>query len=329
MSEEVNVIRVAHVELRVKDLERSREFYVDKLGLIETAREEGRLYLRGLEERVHHSLVLVASERPEVGHIAYRVEKPEHLDILESRFRKQGLSPVWVEAGEERGQGRALRVQDPLGLPLEFFCEMEAVPRMLQRYDMYRGARIMRIDHVNCMVSNVQKGYDWYTGELGFSCSEYTETDDGGLWASWLFRKPNVHDLALMNGRGPRLHHVGFWVPEPLSILHACDVLAATGDAGKIERGPGRHGLSNAFFLYLRDPDGHRVELYTGDYLTADPDWKPIRWHINDPRRQTFWGQAAPDSWFQEATPVSSVRDGKAIPLEEPVLSQHKPQFLI
>lgn len=64
MSEEVNVIRVAHVELRVKDLERSREFYVDKLGLIETAREDGRLYLRGLEECVHHSLVLVASERP-------------------------------------------------------------------------------------------------------------------------------------------------------------------------------------------------------------------------------------------------------------------------
>jgi catechol 2,3-dioxygenase len=87
--------------------------------------------------------------------------------------------------------------------------------------------------------------------------------------------------------------------------------------------------LSNAFFLYLRDPDGHRVELYTGDYLTADPDWKPIRWHINDPRRQTFWGQAAPDSWFQEATPVVSVKDGRTMPLEDPVLSQHKPQFLI
>lgn len=28
-------------------------------------------------------------------------------------------------------------------------------------------------------------------------------------------------------------------------------------------RGPGRHGVSNVFYLYLRDPDGLRVEIYT------------------------------------------------------------------
>jgi hypothetical protein len=30
--------------------------------------------------------------------------------------------------------------------------------------------------------------------------------------------------------------------------------------------------VSNAFYVYLRDPDGHRVELYTSDYFTGDPD---------------------------------------------------------
>ena len=30
----------------------------------------------------------------------------------------------------------------------------------------------------------------------------------------------------------------------------------------QIERGPGRHGVSNAFYLYLRDPDGHRVRVF-------------------------------------------------------------------
>ncbi|MCK9906434.1 VOC family protein, partial [Frankia sp. Cpl3] len=97
-----------------------------------------------------------------------------------------------------------------------------------------------------------------------------------------------------MNGRGPRLHHIGFWLPDPLSLIHACDVLASMGYGHVIERGPGRHGLSNAFFLYLRDPDGHRIELYNGDYLTGDPDFTPIRWDLNDPRRQTFWGHKAP-----------------------------------
>lgn len=64
-----------------------------------------------------------------------------------------------------------------------------------------------------------------------------------------------------MNGQGPRLHHVAFWFEGALNLIRACDILAASGYAHSIERGPGRHGLSNALFLYLRDPDGHRLEF--------------------------------------------------------------------
>lgn len=324
-----NIIRTAHVELGVRDLGRSRDFYVNKLGLIETESDDEHIYLRGLEEYLHHSLVLKQSAIPGVTHIAYRVSDPKDLDALAELFREQQLDVFWVESGEERAQGRALRVHDPFGMPIEFFYEMEKVPRMLQSYDKYTGARIMRIDHVNCMVPDVQKAHDWYKNQLGFRCSEYTETDGAApqMWASWLFRKPNVHDLALMTARGPRLHHVGFWVCDTLSILHTCDLLASTGAADAIERGPGRHGLSNAFFLYLRDPDGHRIELYTGDYLTTDPDWEPIRWNINDPLRQTFWGEPAPDSWFQEATPLLSLKSGEEVKQTDPVLPQQRSQF--
>ena len=72
----------------------------------------------------------------------------------------------------------------------------------------------------------------------------------------------------------------------------------------RIERGPGRHGITNAYFLYLRDPDGHRIELYTSDYLSVDPDFEPIRWQLHDPRRQALWGGNAPKSWFLEGSPV-------------------------
>ena len=78
-----------------------------------------------------------------------------------------------------------------------------------------------------------------------------------------------------------------------------------------MERGPGRHGIANAFFLYVRDPDGHRIELYTSDYLTVDPDHQPIAWKLRDAQRQTLWGQAAPRSWFEEGTPFDGV-DGRA-----------------
>jgi hypothetical protein len=144
------------------------------------------------------------------------------------------------------------------------------------------------------------------------------------MWAAWMFRKPDVHDVALMNGAGPRLHHTGWWVSDALSVLRTCDRLAAAGHAGAIERGPGRHGLSNAFFLYLRDPAGHRIELYTSDYYTGDPDLEPIRWSVNDPRRGTFWGHAAPASWFEESSVVADYRGG-TVPLETERL-QDRPQ---
>ena len=112
-----------------------------------------------------------------------------------------------------------------------------------------------------------------------------------------------MHDFAITNGRGPRLHHFAYWVPTAMNILHLCDVMASSGFVKNIERGPGRHGISNAFFLYVRDPDGHRLELYTSDYFTGDHDHEPLRWSLKDPRRQTLWGAPAPRSWFEQGSP--------------------------
>lgn len=323
------ILRLGHVEYRVIDLGRARAFYVDLLGLVETGRDRTRLYLRGLEERDHHSLVLRQAPSAGVSHFAFRVAAPDDLERLHRHCTARGRPARWIEAGEEEGQGKALRVQDPSGLPVEFYHQIDQVERQLQRFDLYRGPHIMRIDHVNAQVPDVRLAYEWYTREWGFGCSEYTETDDrpAQLWAAWLHRKQNVHDIALMNGTGPRLHHAGFWVSDAMGVLRACDILAGAGYQDAIERGPGRHGLSNALFVYLRDGDRNRIELYTGDYLVADPDWRPIRWSINDPRRATFWGHVPPKSWFDEASPVESILDGALI---EPTAArlQDRPTFV-
>ena len=329
MTGSATILRLGHVEFRVTDLDRAREFYVDLLGFVETSRDRDRLYLRGLEEREHHSLVLRLAESAGVSHVAYRVAVPDDLDRLHRACAQRGLPLRWIEAGVEEGQGRALRVQDPAGLPVEFYHEMEPVERRLQRFDLYRGAHVMRIDHVNVQVPDVQAAYDWYVEAWGFQCSEYTETDDAPprLWAAWLHRKQTVHDIALMNGIGPRVHHAGFWVPDAMAVLRACDILAGAGRQAAIERGPGRHGLSNALFVYLRDGDRNRIELYANDYLIADPDWRPIRWSIDDPRRATFWGHVPPASWFDEASQVESVVDGSLVAPMPPLL-RDRPTFV-
>ncbi|ADI15003.1 3,4-dihydroxyphenylacetate 2,3-dioxygenase [Truepera radiovictrix] len=298
-----NIVRCAYVTLGVTDLARSRDFYVDALGLTETEATGEAVYLRGLEERSHHSIVLVQRASPEAHALGFKVASEGDLDALEAFFAARGLPASWTE---RHAQGRTLAVRDPFGVPLEFYARMDGAERLLQRYGLYRGAQIMRLDHLNLFAAELQQTHEFYA-ELGFRTTEYTETEgpDPRLWAVWMHRKGNVHDVALTNGRGPRLHHVGVWTASVMSILHACDVLATTGHVDKLERGPGRHGISNAFFLYLRDPDGHRVELFASDYLTVDPDLEPLRWTLDDPQRQTLWGHAAPASWFEEGTPFA------------------------
>jgi catechol 2,3-dioxygenase len=307
-----NVIRASHAALGVRDLAAARAFYVDCLGLIVSAESADALHLRGVEERNHHSIVLKREPTPLAHALGFKVASEEDLDRAAFWFGRKGLPVTFPDIPH---QGRILRTQDPLGMPLEFYARMEQVEPKLQKYAHYRGARIQRIDHLNCFSPDVQASHDFFN-EMGFRTTEYTVTEgaDPRLWAVWMHRKGNVHDIAFTNGRGPRLHHVGFWTAGPLDIVHLCDVMATSGYLANMERGPGRHGISNAFFLYVRDPDGHRVELFTSDYLTADPDLTPIGWSLDDPQRQTLWGHPAPRSWFEEGSAYAGV------PVCEPLL---------
>jgi len=307
-----NIVRASHVELAVTDLTRARGFYVDCLGYLVSQEDRDALYLRAVEERNHHSIVLRKGQTPEAMALGFKVASEADLDRAAAWFERQNLPTAFPDVPF---QGRTLRTADIHGMPIEFYCTMDRHERMLQRYATHRGARIQRIDHLNCFTPDVQASYDFYTG-LGFRLTEYTETDgaDPRLWAVWLHRKGNVHDLAFTNGRGPRLHHIGVWTAGPLDILHLCDVMATSGYLANMERGPGRHGISNAFFLYIRVPDGHRIELFTSDYLTVDPDLEPLRWSLDDPQRQTLWGHPAPPSWFEEGSEFS------AVPVRPPVL---------
>jgi catechol 2,3-dioxygenase len=325
-----NILRAAHAELFVRDLAQARAFYVDLLGFVETAHDDTHLYLRCLEDREHHSLVLCQRPQAGVSHIAFRVCSPDDLESLSQLATQHHLPQRWV-TDEEQSQGRALRMQDPSGLTLEFYVTMDKVPRLLQEYHLHKPVQIMRLDHFNAQVPDVPAAAAWYQQQLGFRTTEYTvkETPQGDeLWATWLARKQTVHDLAFMNGLGPRLHHVAFWLPDALAVLRVCDILAGAGYHQLIERGPGRHGISNALFVYIRDPDGNRLELYANDYLTADPDAAPIRWTLEDPRRQTFWGHFAPTSWFEEAMLVQNL-DGTDFITPRPPLLRDRPDYNI
>ena len=301
-----HIVRIGHAVLYVTDLAASRHFYVDLLGLNIVHETPAALYLRGVEDR-EWSLKLEAAPEPGVKHLAFKAGSEEAVEQLAVFAETQELPYRWET---EQDRARLLRLQDPFGFPVAFYYQSTRHPWLLSECHLHRGPGIQRIDHVNVLSPQVQKMTAWYMRNWAFRLSEYTEDDNRRIWASWLQRKGHVHDLATTNGSGPRLHHFAYWMPDSSRILQLCDILAGAREIGRIERGPGRHGISNAFFLYLRDPDGHRIELYTSDYLTVDPDFEPIRWHLDDPRRQTLWGAPAPRSWFLEGSPVAAFAGG-------------------
>ena len=304
-----NIVRSSHVRLGVVDLQRSKAFYADTFGLHIEDETPDAIYLRGVEERQHHSLVLQQSAQAVAHQLGFKVGSEDDLDRAAQFFSARGLRHTFVERPY---QGRTLHAVDPFGMPLELYFKMETRERLLQNYVHYKGVQPQRLDHFNIFAPNVQGSVDFYAA-LGFRLTEYSEEDgpNGRIAAAWMHRKGNVHDLAFTNGAGPRLHHLAYWAPTALNIIHLCDVMATNGYLANLERGPGRHGISNAFFLYIRCPDGHRTEIYTSDYQTMDPDHEPLRWSLRDPRRQTLWGQPAPKSWFEEGTPFAGtdVRD--------------------
>ncbi len=306
-----NIVRCSHVRLGVTDLERSKAFYADTLGLHVEDETKEAIYLRGMEERQHHSLILQKAQIPTAHHLGFKVGSEEDLDNAARYFSANGMSHAFVERPH---QGRTLQVVDHLGLPIELYFSMEKRESLLQKYGHYKGVQPQRLDHFNVFAPDVQGALDLYAS-LGFRLTEYAEEDgpDGRIAAGWMHRKGNVHDIAFTNGRGPRLHHLAYWAPTALNIIHLCDVMATTGYLANLERGPGRHGISNAFFLYVRCPDGHRTEIYTCDYQTMDPDHEPIRWSLRDLRRQTLWGQPAPKSWFEEGSAFAGVEQRDAL----------------
>ncbi len=318
-----DVTRLSHVVLTSRDLDATRHFYEAGLGLEVTGQDREILCLRSLEESSHHSLLF--ERRPSEGpgvcrRIGYRVRDEDDVRRAHDHFAHLGKHPRFVE---RPFQGLTVQVEDALGVPVEFCATMEQSPSRMQRFDLHAGARLSYLDHVQVTTPDVSSAYTWYS-DLGFRLTEYTAMDGTDeLWGIWLKRKNNTQDVVFGTGRGPRLHHVAFHTPEVANVIHGVDVMASLGLAGTMDRSPGRHGIGNAFFVYFRDPDGHRVETFTSHYNFIDIDQEPRRWDLSDTRRSQLWGFPAPRKWFAEATefdgltPQAPLRDATPVTLEQ------------
>jgi catechol 2,3-dioxygenase len=294
-----NITRASHIVLNVADLAKSRAFYVDIVGLIVTEETGDTCYLRGLAEACHHSLVLVQSKdaASTCKRIGFRVFLDEDLDAAYAFFKEQGLPAQWVEVAH---QERTLHVEDPFGTKIELCAKMETRPRLYLERDKFKGAHAQRIDHYQIFSPDTYASCAFYS-QLGFRNSEYLAHGET-LLGAFMYRKGTCLDLAIVQNDGPCMHHFAYIVPESHNIFTACDLAGIYGYAHEVERGPGRHGPGGMLFVYLRDPDGHRVELCDGHYQTIDIEVEPVRWDAGSLNTSVRWGLPASHRWYFEAS---------------------------
>ncbi len=300
-----NITRASHIVLTSRDLTASREFYVEVLGLVVSDEDAETIYLRGVEERCHHSLTLKkTSGVPSCERIGFRVFLDEDLDKAKAHFDAQGFKADWVDVPF---QERTLHVSDPMGTPLELCASMETRPRVQTMVRTHKGAAALRMDHYQVIVPEIERNTKFYT-DLGFRVSDCICIEGTDIVVGiFLYRKNNPHDMVFLNRSGPRYHHCGYIVYDMHSMIHACDVAGTIGLGECVEYGPGRHALGHSYYVYLRDPDGHRTELLLPAIQTGDIEDKPLRWDVSPEFTAEAWGLPPQSSWMLEASPFVDV----------------------
>jgi catechol 2,3-dioxygenase len=317
------IAHVAHAELRVTDLEASRDFFTRVMGLFVSFEDDDHVFLRAWQDWDHHTLVLTRAEVSGLEHVAWRVDGPEALGEFEVQLKALGIETSWVDGGTgvSLGHGDALRFFSPAGVPTELFWEVDRyveknemliskLPSHPQRYTG-SGVHPRRFDHVNFLIDEPQAEQEFWTDQMGIRHNYFITGDLGNgeqRLASWLAKTNLSHEIAFMRNReqtGSLLHHVAYYVDTADQMMRAATILADAG--AKIEWGPAAHGTSGAIFLYVIEPSGNRVEVWSGGFLLFAPDWKALHWDPEvSPLGLEMWGSDMPETYLQYGTVLST-----------------------
>ncbi|HEX4209284.1 MAG TPA: VOC family protein [Candidatus Binataceae bacterium] len=122
--------RIGHVVIKVRNLERSRKFYAELLGL-QLMHEMPQIKMAFLASngRDHHEIGLVevgdAAPPPQKGetgllHIAFRLRDEDH---LKAAFRELKENNVEIVSTVDHGITKSIYFRDPDGHQLEVYCD--------------------------------------------------------------------------------------------------------------------------------------------------------------------------------------------------------------
>jgi catechol 2,3-dioxygenase len=308
----LDLAHLGHLELLTPKPEESLHFFIDVLGMTECGRQGESVYLRGWDDYERHSLKLTASTKPGMGHMAFRARSQQALQRRVAALKGSGYEIGWTDG--DLGHGPAFLCRDPDGHVVELYYETEwyqappelkpALKNQAQRFPA-RGVNVRRLDHLNCLASDIRANRIFYETYLGCRLTEQIIQNDAIEAGMWMTLTNKSYDFAFTRdhtGAKGRFHHLTYALDSREDVLRAADIFLEAGVP--IESGPHKHAVQQTFFLYVYEPGGNRVEVCNaGARLILAPDWKPIVWTEEERKKGQAWGMKTVESFHTYGTP--------------------------
>ena len=277
--------KLGYVVLSVTDLEKSKDFYENIVGMQFVERDNETVYLRSSYD--HHNLILEPGSEAGLKRVAFELEKASQFQDVFDYLTEKGLNPVELDVKEAQklAQGRTLRFKDPyVGVTYEFYVEMM---QLGLPYKPTNGADIECLLHVVYESPYLEEITDFFVNTLNFKISDFSGRETNFVWLR-AFPNPWHHTFAITKGPENKLNHLAYKVGTVDDI--GIQVNRLKDHNVPILFGPGRHHPSGSVFLYFADPDGISIEYSQG--MEAFPEEGAREPRRLEPSKETIdeWG---------------------------------------
>ena len=311
----IKVRELAYGRLRAPDLDAMEEF-LTHFGLIRSARTPTALYMRGTDPR-HHLHVTEKGDPAFVG-FAYLAASEDDLARV---AKAPGASAV--EAIDEPGGGRRVRLREPNGFQIEVVHGIATPPVIpVEHQPMNTGAEplrragdlmrlrksptpIKRIGHGVFGTPRVKETVQWYRDTLGFIGSDdvYAGDKDNIIGS---FNRCDCgdeyvdhHSMFAVTNERAGMNHMSFEVPDVDAVFKDHEYLTKLG---KYEHmwGVGRHLLGSQVYDYWCDPWGRVHERWADtDRLNAKSGSNLLPAHE---ALISQWGEDPPEKFIKHVS---------------------------
>jgi catechol 2,3-dioxygenase len=297
------IATLGHVAFQVTDLGRSVRHACEVLGLRETERRDGTVFLSHGPRQ--HALEYREGPVTCLDHVALQASTSDALDAVAQRLEAAGVSTT--SAPDDPFVERAIRFRMESGHTFDVFLPttdaMTGYAVQGQPPRVPPGVSPRQVGHVNLNFGDLPAARALFVDVLGFRESDIIVDPDGNDLVYFLRCGAAHHTVGLASGPDGHFHYA-FQVDTVQDLVRLGDAVSASDN--QLLWGPGRHGPGDNVATYHAEPSGVLIEYFAEMQLIFDDRWQPRTWSIADSRTNNIWGPSVDvGPLFEKSIPVA------------------------